>query len=197
MILPEGIKKMNVITETKIKWTSADLELLPENGDRYEIIDGELYMTRTPHWKHQKVILCIGKFLDIWSIQTNLGQTIINPGIVFSEDNNVIPDLIWISNQRLECCVDESGHFTAAPELIIEVLSPKPNDIKRDKQTKLKLYSNRGVQEYWIVDWQLKQVEVYRRNQGQLTLVKTLLNNDLITSKLLPNFSCEISEFFG
>jgi Uma2 family endonuclease len=185
-----------MITETKIKWTSSDLELLPENGDRYEIINGELYMTRAPHWKHQKTILCIGKFLDIWSNKTKLGQTIINPGIIFSEENNVIPDLIWISNERLESSVDESGHFTNAPELIIEVLSQKISDIKRDKEIKLKLYSNRGVQEYWVVDWCLKKVEIYLRNQGQLRLEKTLLNNEIITSQLLPDFSCEIAQFF-
>ena len=183
-------------TETKIKWTSADLELLPENGDRYEIIDGELYMTRAPHWKHQNSEGQIYRLLQNWSHQTKLGQTIINPGIIFGENDNVIPDLIWISNERLESSVDESGHFTNAPELIVEVLSQKPNDIKRDKETKLKLYSNRGVREYWIVNWQLKELEIYRRNEGMLTLVKTLINDDIITSELLPDFSCKISEFF-
>lgn len=187
---------MNVIIETKFKWTSADLELLPENGDRYEIIEGELYMTRAPHWKHQIAISKISQYLGIWSNETKLGKTIINPGIIFSDDNNVIPDVIWISNNRLNSSVNESGHFTNAPELIIEVLSQKPNDIKRDKQIKLKLYSNYGVQEYWIADWQLKEVEVYARNEGKLTLIKTLLNNDIITSKLLLNFSCQISKFF-
>ena len=181
---------------TKIKWTSADLELLPENGDRYEIIDGELYMTRALHWKHQTAIARITNALVSWSNQTKLGQTIINPGIIFGENDNVIPDLIWISNQRLESCVDESGHFTNAPELIVEVLSQKPKDIKRDKETKLKLYSNRGVREYWIVNWQLKEVENYRRNEGELTLIKTLINEDIITRELFPNFSCKISEFF-
>jgi Uma2 family endonuclease len=190
---------MSVITETKInqiKWTSNDLELLSDNTNRYEIIDGELYMTRAPHWKHQDTIGEICRVLKNWSNKTGLGHTIINPGIIFSDDNNVIPDVIWISNERLKTCVDEAGHFTNAPELIIEVLSQKPNDIKRDKEIKLKLYSNRGVQEYWIADWQLQKVEIYRRNQSQLTLVETLLNNDVITSQLLPDFSCEISQFF-
>ncbi len=187
---------MNTATITKIKWTSTDLELLPENGNRYEIIEGELYMTRAPHWKHQRVITCIGKFLDIWSTETQLGRVIFNPGIIFTNEDNVIPDLIWISNQRLESCVDESGHFTNSPELIVEVLSQKPNDIKRDKETKLKLYSNRGVQEYWIANWQLKEIEIYTRNEGKLTLEKTLLNDNIITSKLLPNFGCELSKFF-
>lgn len=187
---------MNTATETKIKWTSADLELLPENGNRYEIIEGELYVTRAPHWKHQTVIVKITKALENWSSETKLGRTIFNPGIIFTDEDNVIPDLIWISNQRLESCVDESGHFTNSPELIVEVLSQKPSDIKREKETKFKLYSNRGVQEYWIVNWQLKEVEVYTRSEGKLILEKTLLNNDIITSQLLPNFSCEINKFF-
>ncbi|WP_017293811.1 Uma2 family endonuclease [Geminocystis herdmanii] len=187
---------MSVSTETRIKWTSADLELLPENGNNYEIIDGELYMTRAPHWKHQTSIARITNALVSWSNQSKLGQTIINPGIIFSDDNNVIPDLIWISNKKLESCVDEAGHFTSAPELVVEILSQKPNDIKRDKETKLKLYSNRGVREYWIVDWQLKQVEIYRRYEGKLTLMITLLDDDSITSELLPNFSCQIRDFF-
>lgn len=187
---------MTVTTETKIKWTSADLELLPENSDRYEIIDGELYMTRAPHWKHQTAIARITKVFVSWSDQTKLGKTIINPGIIFTDNDNVIPDLIWISNQRLESSVDESGHFTNAPELIVEVLSQKPKDIKRDKETKLKLYSNRGVREYWVVDWQLKEVEIYRRSEGKLTLITTLINDDIITSELFHNFSCKVSYFF-
>ncbi len=73
---------------------------------------------------------------------------------------NVIPDLVWISQERLAVSVDDSGHLTAATELIIEVLSPSINDIRRDKDTKLKLYSNRGVQEYWIADYMLQQIKV-------------------------------------
>lgn len=185
-----------MIINTQMKWTSADLELLTENDRTYEIIGGELYMTRAPHWKHQTSIARITNALVSWSNQSKLGQTIINPGVIFSDENNVIPDLIWIGNERLEFCVNESGHLTGAPELVVEVLSQKASDIKRDKETKLKLYSNGGVKEYWIVNWQLKQVEIYRRYQGQLTLVITLLEQDLITSELLPNFSCQISDFF-
>jgi Uma2 family endonuclease len=190
---------MNTISETKInqmKWTTSDLELLPENDNRYEIIDGELEMTRSPHWQHQKTIVKISTALDNWSTQTGLGTTIINPGIIFGDNDNVIPDLIWISQERLAVSVDKNGHFTAAPELIIEVLSETVNDIRRDKESKLKLYSNRGVQEYWIADWRLQQLEVYRRNQGKLELIMTLLHEDEVTTPLLVNFSCKINQFF-
>jgi Uma2 family endonuclease len=185
---------MNTIT--KIKWTTTDLELLPEDNNRYEIIDGELEMTRAPHWKHQNVIVRISAFLEFWSLKTGLGTTIINPGIIFSDTNNVIPDLVWIGHERLAVSVDESGHFTKAPELIVEVLSETINDILRDKEKKLNLYSNRGVQEYWIADWRLKQIEIYRREDGKLTLVETLSINDEINSPLLPDFSCPLTQIF-
>jgi Uma2 family endonuclease len=53
-------------TET-IRWTIADLELFPDDGKRYEIIDGELLVTRAPHWRHQKLCVRVGAILDAWS----------------------------------------------------------------------------------------------------------------------------------
>ena len=92
--------------------------------------------------------------------------------------------------------LDEAGHLIIAPELAIEVLSPGLANEQRDREAKLKLYGARGVQEYWILNWQLQQVEVYRRQQAMLKLVVTLLGDDLLTSPLLPNFTCPISRFF-
>jgi Uma2 family endonuclease len=129
-------------------------------------------------------------------MQTRLGNAIINPGIIFTDNDNVIPDLVWISRERLAISVDDSGHFTNAPELIVEVLSDTINDIRRDKETKLKLYSSRGVQEYWIANWRLQELEVYRREHGQLRLRETLLINDTITTPLLPDFSCLLTQIF-
>lgn len=108
----------------------------------------------------------------------------------------MIPDIVWASNKRLECLLDEAGHLIDAPELIVEVLSPGDKNEKRDRQAKLKLYSAQGVHEYWIVSWQEQKVEVYRRQQGVLKLVVTLYQQDELTSPLLPGFSCIVSQFF-
>jgi len=70
----------------------------------------------------------------------------------FSESDNVIPDVVWASNERLERLLDEAGHLTAAPELVVEVLSPGKKNERRDREAKLKLYSVQGVHEYWIVN---------------------------------------------
>ncbi|MEB3309773.1 MAG: Uma2 family endonuclease [Snowella sp.] len=188
---------MTTGTNEQIQWTSADLALLPDSPNHYEIIDGRLEVTRASHWKHQTTLGRIHTFLDNWSMQTGLGQSIITPGVIFTDTDNVIPDLIWMSRERLAIAVDESGHLILAPELIVEVLSDGTDNIRRDRETKLKLYSNRGVQEYWIADWRSPLLEVYRREQGKLVLMQTLLMNDELSSSLLPGFSCLISSIFA
>lgn len=180
-----------------VRWTTTDINLLPENeGTRYEIIDGELFMTRAPHWKHQRACGRIFGELDNWSVSSGLGQASITPGVLFSESDNVIPDVVWASNERLAVLLDEAGHLTGAPELVVEVLSPGAENERRDREAKLKLYASRGVQEYWIADWRLQQVEVYRRENATLKLVATLLTNDEINSPVLPGFACPVARFF-
>jgi Uma2 family endonuclease len=109
---------------------------------------------------------------------------------------NVIPDVVWASNQRLAVLLDNAGHLTAAPELVVEVLSPGTENQRRDREAKLKLYSSRGVREYWIVDWQKQQIEVYRREQAVLNLVATLFTNDNLITPLLPGFNCLVASIF-
>jgi Uma2 family endonuclease len=81
--------------------------------------------------------------------------------------------------------------------LVVEVLSPGKANEDRDRSAKLKLYSIQGVEEYWIVDRMAQRVEVYRREQAQLTLVATLLAQDAITSPLLSGFACAVAPLFG
>jgi Uma2 family endonuclease len=181
----------------EVRWTSTDLELFPDNGNQYEIINGELFVTRVPHWKHQKACTRIANVLDSWSLSTGLGETVITPGIIFTNADNVIPDVVWVSNGRLATLLDDSGHLTGAPELVIEVLSAGGDNERRDKEVKLKLYASRGVQEYWILDWRLQQIEVYRRERANLILVETLFAHDELISPLLPGFSCVVECVFS
>jgi len=181
---------------TGVRWTVADLEVLPEDGRRYEIIDGELFVTRAPHWKHQNVAVKIVTALENWSVQSGLGEPAINPGLVFSETDSVIPDVVWASHERLEAMLDEAGHLVAAPELVVEVLSPGEKNERRDKEAKLKLYSTYGVLEYWIADRNQRKVEVYRRDRGVLKLTLTLFASDELTSPVLLGFQVQVSQFF-
>lgn len=104
--------------------------------------------------------------------------------------------MVWISKERLAILLDSQGHLTGAPELVVEVLSSGTENERRDREVKLKLYGSRGVQEYWILNWQLQQVEVYRREKAVLKLVATLLTTDELSSPLLPNFVCPVARLF-
>jgi Uma2 family endonuclease len=182
-----------------LRWTTRDLAVMADDGDwtRHEIIDGEHFVTRAPHIRHQSVASKINIRLGIWSERTALGSTVQTPGVIFTETDAVIPDLVWISRERLENGVDDAGHLIVPPELMVEVLSSGSANEQRDRELKLKLYSRYGVQEYWIVNWQIKSIEVYRRSAAQLSLVETLWIGDRLISPLLPEFEMAIDEVFA
>src|SRR3954451_22471887 len=97
------------------RFTSADLELMPEgDGKRYEIIDGELYVTHAPSYEHQDTAGTIFIELQLWSRETGFGRAVSAPGVIFAEDDDVIPDVIWISTDRLRSGRDGAGHFVVA-----------------------------------------------------------------------------------
>lgn len=187
-----------IVAKSPVRWTTKDIEALPENEwIRYEIIDGELFVTRSPHHKHQQLAGRIFAALDDWAFTSSCGEASIMPGLIFSDADNVSPDVVWASDERIAQTQDEAGHFQGAPELVVEVLSPGKANEDRDRSAKLKLYSIQGVLEYWIVDRTAQRIEIYHREQAQLVLAATLLAQDTITSDLLPGFACEVARLFA
>jgi|SRR5690242_9060139 len=182
-------------TTTK-RWTSADLERLPDDGTRYEIIDGELFMSKSPHVFHLRVCSELHKVLSIWNDIANSGEVFEGAGLIFAPDDDVIPDLIWISNERIKTALRADGHIYDAAELVIEVLSPGSANERRDRVAKLDLYSRRGVDEYWIVSWPTRSIDIFRRVGYKLTLTATLRDDDVIESPLLTQFSCPVADIF-
>jgi Uma2 family endonuclease len=175
------------------RYTSRDLEDLPHvEGTRYEIIDGELHVSSQPSWNHQRACSRITGALNVWNDETGLGEATEAPGVIFAEDDDVAPDIVWISKGRLEGALDDAGHLTVAPELVVEVLSPGSANARRDRVLKLALYSRQRVDEYWIVDCRLRTVQVFRRAGDALELAATLVDDDALTSPLLPGFSCPL-----
>jgi len=179
-----------------VRFRSADLEWMPDDGKRYEIIGGELHVSKQPNWGHQMTASLIFVALNRWSRESEEGRAVIAPGLVLGDEDDVVPDVVWVSASRLKVSLDEAGHLRAAPDLAVEVLSPGSANERRDRTLKLDLYSRRGVQEYWIVDWRLRQVEVYRRREMALEQVGTLREQDTLETPLLPGFRCPVTELF-
>ena len=184
------------------QFTVADLENFPDDGNRYEVIDGELYVTTAPHLEHQFALNQVGVALTRWSDSTGQGWTFPGVGVIFAANAGVVPDLIWVSAERLPIVTinpggRRDGKFYAAPELVVEVLSPGRDNEERDREIKLTLYSRRGVREYWIVDRFSQRVEVFRRNaQAALELAVTLTVGDTVSSPLLLDFALPVEQIF-
>ncbi|MEN9227308.1 MAG: Uma2 family endonuclease [Gloeomargarita sp. SZTDM-1c_bins_89] len=166
-------------------------------GKRYEIVDGELYVTRAPHSQHQKIDGRLFAALEPWSCQTTLGEAELGAGLILGDQNDVILNVMWMTKARHQTLMDEVGHFRRAPELVVDVLSPGAENEKRDRQLKRKLYSTHGVWECWIVEGVNRQVEVYQQVEGQLKHGAMLDQDDLLTSPLLPGFACPSKEILG
>ncbi len=184
---------------TALGMTIHDLEGFPTPLDdqRYELIDGELYVSTQPHWRHQSGAANVISLLWSWNRQSGAGMVIDAPGVIFANDTAVAPDVVWVSAERLDAVLGEDGKLHAAPDLIVELLSPGAENERRDRETKLSLYSRQGVREYWIVDWQRRALQVYRRREARLELVATLLADDVLQSPLLPGFAVQIGDLFA
>jgi Uma2 family endonuclease len=179
------------------RWTVYDLECFPtEEGKRYEIIDGELFISDPGHWYHQATCGEIAVELMLWIRKSGNGKVVLAPGVIFDAENAVAPDVVWVSSERLSLILGEDGKLHNAPDLAVEVLSPGDRNERRDREAKLKLYSVRGVREYWIADWRAKSVEVYRRDNAALKLSAKLYAEDELTSPLLPGFNVKVARLF-
>lgn len=183
-------------THLKSPLTVADLELMPDDGNRYELWKGELVVSRAPRLTHQRISGNIFALLHQHLSQHPLGEVFATPGIVFDQFNSVIPDLVFVSYKRqAEIVVDD--RFVGAPELVIEIVSPGEDNARRDRETKRQIYGHFGVDEYWIVDPELQAIEVYQLEEEILDLRKTYSGNDQLTSIVLPDFVCQVRAFFG
>src|SRR5260221_9120425 len=112
------------------RWTTADLDLLPDrmDGTRYEIISGELYVSRAPELNHQRVTGSVYSVLERWNAETQAGEGLFAPGLVFPrpQDDNVIPDLVLISGRRGVAPAPPRGPPSRPPPAPGRSLSPPP-----------------------------------------------------------------------
>lgn len=185
-----------MVTRIDPLMTVDDLDCMPEDGSRYEVMEGELFVSRAPGLPHQvvsgNIFYELKKYLDA----NPIGQVIATPGLVFSEYDGVIPDIVFFTHER-ETAIIAEFRLTAAPDNLIEILSPGHENVARDRIAKRQLYAKHGVSEYWILDTENRAVETHRLNAGHLDLTSTMKGQDQITTPLLPGFVCAVSKVFS
>jgi Uma2 family endonuclease len=185
-----------MITNPETVLTVADLELMPEDGNIYEMIEGEIIPSRAPELSHQEIsgniFQSIKNFLD----QNAVGKVWVTPGVIFDEFNSAIPDVAFVSSERLSDLIVE-GRTRGVPDLMIEVISPGAVNRRRDRIVKKHTYGKFGVKKYWVVDPESRTVEIYRLDGRELKLAAALTGEDEITSPLLAGYRFKVESVFA
>jgi len=142
----------------QITWD--DVRQLPDDGNRYEAIEGALYMTPAPSVRHQTISLRLVRELLRLLVDPGHGQLWYAPiGVRFpATQEGVQPDILFVSHERRAIVAPDE--LKGTPDLVVEILSP--NTATRDRDLKRRLYQRQGVAEYWIVDPDANAVDVWR-----------------------------------
>jgi len=174
--------------------TYPELRLMPDDGKRYELIDGEVIVSPSPSEKHQRAS---GRLYVSWAVhveKNKLGRVYYAPfDVVFSEKTALQPDLLFVSKTRVGIIGPE--YIIGAPDLVVEILSPSRPAY--DRVTKLEQYALYGVAEYWIIDPIAESVEIYVLADKRYELKGTFTGSQVLNTPLLPGWELPVSELFS
>jgi Uma2 family endonuclease len=176
-------------------WTYEDYLALPDDGRRYEIIEGVLYVSNAPHSNHQTVVTELSSEIRNFVKANKLGRVLVAPFEVHLSERSrpVQPDLLFIRAERWPAA--GAQFFDGAPDLVVEVTSP--GSVRRDKVVKFTAYEQAGVAEYWLVNPHTKTVEVYTLSGGEYALWGEYTGDEMITSAVLAEIKIVNSTLFG
>ena len=174
-------------------YTWDDYVQLPDDGKRYEIIDGELSVTAAPAFGHQYTALKLCLLLSKWSDERARGQVAFAPvDVVLAPDTVVQPDLIWISKERIREIIGE--RVTGIPDLVVEILSP--STARRDRHKKSEIYARFDAREYWLVDPKDQSVEIRTRRGTEFVRFAHGTGDSALASALDPGLTVVPSTLF-
>jgi Uma2 family endonuclease len=170
--------------------------LAASTDERHELIDGELSMVPAPTVAHQVVSKNLGFLLEQHVRASGCGRVLHAPLDVVlgtgAQRSVVQPDVLFISNDRAAIVME--AEIVGAPDLIIEILSPRTAE--RDRGQKKTLYARSGVSEYWIVDSELESIEVFSLGPGGYERPVRYELGDRLASSVVPGFEAELTNAF-
>jgi Uma2 family endonuclease len=177
------------------EWTYEDWLKLPDDGYRYEVIDGVLYMSPPPLIRHQRssgrIFVRLSDFLRVHP----LGEVFYAPVGVRLPNQPVPlqPDIVFVRAERL--AIIGENYIEGVPDLIVEILSP--SNWLYDRREKMRVYQEAGVPEYWIADPRAQTIEVYVLEQGVYQLAGQYGRGEVVASRLLPGFEVPVEAIFA
>jgi Uma2 family endonuclease len=174
-----------------VRFKADDIWDSPEDDNRYEVIDGQLYVTPAPSWQHQYGSTNLVGYLNPYLRQRGIGKVVTAPiGVKLDDENGVQPDLVYVSNERAHIIVERG--VEGAPDLVVEVLSPSTQ--ARDRGVKLRRYAAAGVLHYWILDPVARALEERVLGPDGYELVGVFGPGSVFRPRLFPGLEIPIDD---
>lgn len=183
-----------MVTNPSVRLTVRDyLDIPEEDENRYELIDGELYMAPAPSWEHQESTVNLVSILRAFVRANELGRVVASPIDVYLSNEDVFqPDIVFVSVERLNLIRSSGVH--GAPDLVVEVLSPSTERI--DRTLKAERYAMFGAKEYWQADPIAKTITVLRARNGAFERTGVFTEGMTVETPLLPGLRVDVSAVF-
>ncbi len=174
------------------RWTYEDWLRLPDDGFRYEVLNGELHMVPPPNIRHQRLSFRLAVKMANYVSSHQLGEVLEAPcGVRLpGQPVPVQPDILFIRAERLHILGRE--YVEGAPDLVVEVLSP--HNWLYDRREKFMAYQEAGVAEYWIVDPRAATIEIFVLEEGLFTLLGQFGRGETARSRVLAGFEVSIGD---
>lgn len=174
-------------------WSYDDYAALPDDGNRYEIVEGVLYMSPAASINHQKIVGRIFYYLFTYVELAGLGTVLTSPvDVVLSRPNIFQPDVLVILNAGQEKL--QEAKIVGAPDLVVEVASPGSSI--NDRNRKYRVYARTGVREYWIVDPGTRTVEVLVLEDDDYRSLGVFREQATLPSQIVPELPVQVKQFF-
>ena len=174
-------------------WTYEAYAALPEDGRRYEIVQGVLMMTPAPEPVHQGIMGEIYDFLRSQIFNTKRGLVLTAPiDVVFSEGMNTQPDVLVLLKEHLDRLQEK--RILGVPDLVVEIISP--SSATYDRLVKHTIYEQAGVPEYWLVKPRSQSIEVFALETGKYRSLGIFKGEKCLISRIVPDITVPTSQFF-
>lgn len=192
--MSEIIVERSKTLPTQGEWTYEDYLALPNDGRRYEIIEGVLYVVNAPNSDHQTVVTETSRHLGNFAASHKLGRVLVAPFEVHlsSRTRPVQPDILFIRAERWPA--ERISYFAGSPDLVVEVISP--SSARMDRVTKFTAYETAGVPEYWIVNPHARTIEIFTLSNGEYALLGEYTNDEVVQSAVLEGINLVASTLF-
>ncbi len=180
------------MTIVQPRLTYADVQALPDDGKRYELLEGELVVSPAPTPKHQKVTGRTYAFL-LRAEDGGYGEAYVAPVYVVFDDEEVTePDVIFVRRERLG--IVTASEVRGAPDLVVEVLSPSTR--RRDLRVKMQIYARFGVPFYWVADPDAETVQPHELTPQGYVAQPLLRAGDTLGCPLFPGITVDVAQLF-